>query len=139
MPQMPTRCGDGGSATAPLDLTQLTLARIEYDSVGGMGEAYYAFEGRIWARWETDFPQAEQNLARRLGELTRMQLASAPARRRMNAPDLGDFPLLFHVGPGLYAVLPLKRPMRCERTSRTVALSGSTTFGVTRSGQTSSA
>lgn len=83
-----------------VDLSRLTLARIEYDSVGGMGEAYYAFEGRIWARWETDFPQAEHNLAKRLGELTRLRLAPEPVRRRMTAPDLGDFPLLFMSDPG---------------------------------------
>jgi hypothetical protein len=84
----------------PTDLTELTLARIEYDSVGGMGQAYYAFEGRIWARWETDFPQAEHNFAKRLTELTRLQPASKAAQRRMTAPDLGDFPLLFMSDPG---------------------------------------
>lgn len=82
------------------DLTELTLARVEYDSVGGMGEAYYAFEGRIWARWETDFPQAEHNLAKRLKELTRLRLGADPVRRRFTAPDLGDFPLLFMSDPG---------------------------------------
>ncbi len=83
-----------------VDLTRLNLARVEYDSVGGMGEAYYAFEGRIWGRWETDFPQAENNLAKRLGELTRLNLAPTAVRRRMNAPDLGDFPLLLMSDPG---------------------------------------
>jgi hypothetical protein len=82
------------------DLTSITLARAEYDSVGGMGEAYYAFEGRIWARWETDFPQAEHNFARRLNELTRMTPAQDPVRRRFTDPDLGDFPLLFMSDPG---------------------------------------
>ena len=82
------------------DLTQLTLARVEYDSVGGMGEAYYAFEGRIWGRWETDFPQAEHNLAKRLSELTRLTLEPNPVRRRLTAPDLGDYPLLFMSDPG---------------------------------------
>lgn len=82
------------------DLTRITLARAEYDSVGGMGEAYYAFEGRIWARWETDFPQAEHNFAKRLKELTRLSPAVEPARRRFTDPDLGDFPLLFMSDPG---------------------------------------
>ncbi len=84
----------------PADLTRITLARAEYDSVGGMGEAYYAFEGRIWARWETDFPQAEHNLAKRLLELTRLTLERQPVRRRLTAPDLGDYPLLFMSDPG---------------------------------------
>lgn len=84
----------------PANLTELTLARIEYDSVGGMGEAFYAFEGRIWGRWETDFPQAEHNFAKRLAELTRVQPARKASRRRMTAADLGDFPLLFMSDPG---------------------------------------
>lgn len=82
------------------DLTRITLARAEYDSIGGMGEAYYAFEGRVWARWETDFPQAEHNFAKRLGELTRLSPAPEPIRRRFTDPDLGDFPLLFMSDPG---------------------------------------
>ena len=77
------------------DLTLVNLARVEYDSIGGMSEAYYQFEGRVWARWETDFPQAEHNFARRLGQLTRLQTAPKPALRRLTDPDLGDFPLIF--------------------------------------------
>ena len=82
------------------DLTHITLARAEYDSIGGMGEAYYAFEGRIWARWETDFPQAERNFSKRLAELTRLSPERVPVRRRFTAPDLGDYPLLFMSDPG---------------------------------------
>ncbi len=88
------------SVLDPADLTELTLTRLQYDSVGGMGEAYYAFEGRIWARWETDFPQAEHNFAKRLSELSRLQPTREPSRRRMTDPDLGDFPLLFMSDPG---------------------------------------
>lgn len=84
-----------GSSPSPPDLTRLQIARIVYDSVGGLGEAYYQFEGRLWERWETDHPQAEQNLGRRLNELTRIVTAPAPAVRRLTDPDLGDFPLIF--------------------------------------------
>lgn len=79
----------------PLDLTEFRIARVEYDSVGGWGQAYYEYEGRVWARWETDYPQAEQNFGRRLGELTRITSAAKPVQRRLTADDLGDFPLLF--------------------------------------------
>lgn len=80
----------------PTDLTKFNLTRVEYDSIGGYGEAYYRFEGRIWSRWETDFPQAENNFAKRLGELTRLHASRAPAKhRRLTDSDLGDFPLLF--------------------------------------------
>jgi hypothetical protein len=89
-----------------LDLTQFRVARVEYDSVGGWGQAYYQFEGRIWARWETDFPQAEQNFGRRLSELTRIVTASQPQRRRFTAPDLGDFPLLFMSDVGYMEYAP---------------------------------
>lgn len=84
-----------GTPPTPADLTHLKIARIVYDSVGGMGQAYYYFEGRMWERWETDFPQAEQNLGKRLLELTRIDAEREPALRRLTDPDLGDFPLLF--------------------------------------------
>ncbi len=77
------------------DLTQVNLTRVVYDSIGGWGEAYYQFEGRVWARWETDYPQAEHNFAKRLRQLTRLNPAALPARRRLTDPDLGDFPLIF--------------------------------------------
>lgn len=80
----------------PADLTEFNLTRVEYDSSGGFMEAYYQFEGRIWARWETDYPQAEHNFAKRLRELTRLHTSHSPARnRRLTDSDLGDFPLLF--------------------------------------------
>jgi hypothetical protein len=77
------------------ELSHFQIARVVYDSIGGMGEAYYQFEGRLWERWETDYPQAEQNLGKRLNELTRIVSAREPAVRRLTDPDLGDFPLIF--------------------------------------------
>ncbi len=77
------------------DLTEVNLTRVEYDSLGRMGDAYYVFEGRVWARWETDYPQAEHNFAKRLRQLTRLTPARLPTRRRLTDPDLGDFPLIF--------------------------------------------
>jgi hypothetical protein len=86
---------DAVRAAAKPDLTELQIARIVYDSIGGIGEAYYQFEGRLWERWETDHPQAEQNLGKRLRQLTRIASAREPAVRRLTAADLGDFPLIF--------------------------------------------
>ena len=85
----------GAAAQEARDLTVFVPTRIEYDSVGGYGEAYYAYEGRIWERWETDFPQAERNFAKRLGELTAVVAAPTPARRRLTDETLGDSPLVF--------------------------------------------
>jgi len=90
----------GDDATVPVDLTRLNFARVVYDSEGGMGEAYYGYEGRIWARWETDFPQGDQNLNARLGQLTVIPVNRAASKRRLTASDLGDFPLLYMSDPG---------------------------------------
>ena len=74
---------------------ELWLTRIQYDSVGGQRQAYYFYDGRWWERWETDFPQAEENFAKRLNELTAVVASPVPRRRRLTHPDLGDSPLIF--------------------------------------------
>ncbi len=96
---LPVNAASGSSFSGEenvfIDLTEVNLTRVVYDSIGGWGEAYYQFEGRVWARWETDYPQAEHNFAKRLRQLTRLNPAALPARRRLTDPDLGDFPLIF--------------------------------------------
>ena len=74
---------------------EYTPTRIQYDSIGGQQQAYYFYDGRWWERWETDFPQAEENFAKRLNELTAVVASPAPRRRRLTDPDLGDSPLIF--------------------------------------------
>lgn len=96
--------GDGGRSSTPADLSRLNLVRAIYDSEGGMGEAYYAYDGRMWARWETDFPEGDDNFARRLAQLTRIAVNPRAASRTLLAKDLGDFPLLYMSDPG-YMVL----------------------------------
>ena len=96
--------GDGGRTGVLPDLSMLNFARIIYGSEGGIGEAYYAYDGRIWARWETDFPQGDDNLSRRLTQLTRIKVNPIGASRFLTAPDLADFPMLFMSDPG-YMVL----------------------------------
>ena len=90
--------------SAPLpstaDLSKFNFVRGEYDSEGGMGEAYYAYDGRVWQRWETDTPAAEENLLHRLAQLTRIYVNRSPSVRRFTARDLGDFPLLWISDPG---------------------------------------
>jgi len=92
--------GDGGRAGTPADLSRLNFARIIYDSEGGMGEAYYAYDSRVWARWETDFPEGDDNFSHRLAQLTRIQVSRRASSRMMTATDLGDFPLLYMSDPG---------------------------------------
>jgi hypothetical protein len=96
--------GDGGRASTPADMSKLNMARIIYDSEGGMGEAYYAYDGRVWARWETDFPEGDDNFSHRLSQLTRIQTAKFASSRMLTAPDLGDFPLLYMSDPGYMVV-----------------------------------
>ncbi|HEX2492942.1 MAG TPA: DUF4159 domain-containing protein [Steroidobacter sp.] len=96
--------GDGGRSGEPANLSQLNFVRAIYDSEGGMGEAYYAYDGRVWARWETDFPEGDDNFSHRLMQLTRINVKPHAASRLLTAPDLGDFPLLYMSDPG-YMVL----------------------------------
>lgn len=96
--------GDGGRADILPDLSKLNLVRAIYDSEGGMGEAYYGYDGRMWARWETDFPEGDDNFSRRLRQLTRIDVAPVAASRRFTAQDLGDFPLLYMSDPGYMVV-----------------------------------
>jgi len=96
--------GDGGRSGVRPDLSKLNMVRAIYNSEGGMGEAYYMYDSRFWARWETDFPEGDDNFSRRLATLTRINVAPVAASRLLTAPDLGDFPLLFMSDPG-YMVL----------------------------------
>jgi hypothetical protein len=92
--------GDGGRTGVQPDLSMLNLARVVYGSEGGPGEAYYSAAGRVWARWETDFPRGDENLAFRLNQLTRIKTNPKVASRFLTAPDLADFPLLYLSDPG---------------------------------------
>jgi len=74
---------------------EFVFTRLEYDSTGGMNEAYYYYEGRFWQRWETDFPQADNNFVFRLGQLTTMATLERPVTRRLADPDVFDFPFLY--------------------------------------------
>src|SRR5262245_50864565 len=65
-----------------IDLSKFNYVRIEYDSEGGMGEAYYFYDGRMWQRWETDTPAAEENLMHRLSQLTRINVNRTPTNKR---------------------------------------------------------
>ena len=96
--------GDGGRSGTPPDMSKLNLVRVIYDSEGGMGEAYYAYDGRVWARWETDFPEGDDNFGRRIEQLTRIPVAKFASSRMLTAPDLGDFPMLYMSDPGYMVV-----------------------------------
>ena len=84
-----------GVAPRPADLDAFTFVRIKYDSTGGFGESWYRHEGRVWQRWETDYPRAENNLILRLKELTSLRVSSKPIVLRLTDDSLHDYPFIF--------------------------------------------
>src|ERR1044072_1507309 len=96
--------GDGGRSSIHPDLSRLNMVRAIYDSEGGMGEAYYAYDGRVWARGEADFPQGDDNFSHRLAQLTRITVPPKAASRLLTASDLGDFPMLYMSDPGYMVI-----------------------------------
>ncbi len=85
------------------------MVRVEYSSSGGSGEAWYAYEGRIWQRWETDYPRAELNFLYRLAELTSLVPHPEPISLKLTDPELFDHPFLFMSDVGWQV---LSRPER---------------------------
>lgn len=106
--------GDGGRAGTSPDMSKLNLVRVIYDSEGGMGEAYYAYDGRLWARWETDFPEGDDNFSRRLAQLTRIDVNERAFSRMLTSSDLGDFPMLYMSDVG-YMVLSERERLALRR------------------------
>lgn len=102
--------GDSQQSTQPVrHPDSLTLVRIQYDSVGGMGESWYHYEGRDWQRWETDFPRAELNLLQRLTELTSIRVNPEPIAMRLTDPRLFDYPFVLMSDVGWQILSPLER------------------------------
>jgi hypothetical protein len=75
--------------------SRFTFVRISYESEGGWGEAFYDYDGRIWQRWETDYPEAEENFLLRLAELTTTDPNPAPIVRKLTDEDLFRFPFIY--------------------------------------------
>jgi hypothetical protein len=72
-----------------------TFARVEYDSVGGYGESYYFYDGRYWLRWETDYPQADQNFLHRFRELTTTDPCMESVTLRLSDERIFEYPFLY--------------------------------------------
>ncbi len=84
----------------PLANAEFAFARLHYDSAGSNGKAYYHYRGRIWERWETDYPEGDENFAHRLAQLTSVVPAQSGVARRITDPDVFDFPFLYLCDPG---------------------------------------
>ena len=74
---------------------KFTFVRIRYDSVGGYGESWYSFAGRDWERWETDYPDADENFIFRLAELTTIKPNPRAIVRRLTDPDIFEYPFIY--------------------------------------------
>jgi len=74
---------------------KFTFVRIRYDSVGGYGESWYSFGGRNWERWETDYPEAEENFLFRVSELTTIEPNPRAIVRKLTDKDLFDYPFIY--------------------------------------------
>jgi hypothetical protein len=95
-----------------------TFVRIQYDSgyydsgYGGGGGGFfdggfgrrrgYGRRGRGgWSRWNTDFPDSDLNFPLRLQQLTSLKVNPASIVRRLTDPDLGDYPFIYIIEPGM--------------------------------------
>lgn len=86
---------DGPLPAEQADLSLFNFVRVAYDSTGGWGEAYYTYDGRLWQRWQTDFPEADENFSYRLEQLTAIVARQKATSRRLTDPDLFDFPFAY--------------------------------------------
>jgi hypothetical protein len=82
------------------DPEKFTFVRIEYDSIGGMGEAFYYVDGHYCPRWATDHPLGGQNLTFRLNQLTTLKANRGTMVMRLTDPRLHDYPFIFMSDPG---------------------------------------
>jgi hypothetical protein len=74
---------------------RFTFVRVRYDSVGGYSESWYTYQGRDWERWETDYPEADENFLYRLSELTTLDPNPRAIVRRLTDEDLFEFPFIY--------------------------------------------
>ena len=71
------------------------MVGVEYDRQGGDGGARYELDGRRGMRWETAYPEAEQNFMYRLDELTTIRVNLEPISLRLTDPKLCDYPFIY--------------------------------------------
>lgn len=74
---------------------KFSFVRIRYNSAGGYGESWYSFGGRSWERWETDYPEADENFVYRLAELTTLDPNPRAIVRGLTDEDLFEFPFIY--------------------------------------------
>lgn len=93
-------------APAPMSMDKFTFVRIQYDSVGGWGEAYYDYDGRRWFRWETDYPEADENFIFRMGELTTSGPNPSAIVHRLTDEEIFRYPFVYMCDVGWMDLSP---------------------------------
>ncbi len=81
-------------------LDTFTFVRVEYDSIGGYGESWYSYDGRDWERWETDYPEAEENFLVRIKQLSTIKVNPKPISLRLTDERIFSYPFLYMCDPG---------------------------------------
>lgn len=74
---------------------KFTFVRVEYESDSSTGNHRYHFEGRMWYRWETDYPEAEENFLYRIRQLTTISTDPRPISLRLTDPRLFEYPFIY--------------------------------------------
>ena len=88
---------DSAPPTPQLAGLEWTFARIRYDS---WEEQLRAFRAQYWSDpWAIDGPAAEQNLSRRLGEVTAITV-NEPVVLSLTDERLWEYPWIYFVEPG---------------------------------------
>ena len=71
---------------------------------GGFGGGGFGGRGGYgWEPWSTDFPDSDLNFSFRLQQLTSLKVNPEPITRRLTAPDLCDYPFLYHHRAGSWS------------------------------------
>ncbi len=79
---------------------RFTFVRVRYNSTGGYGESWYTYQGRDWERWETDYPEADENFLYRLSEQTTLDPNPHAIVRSLTDKDIFNYPFLYFCDVG---------------------------------------
>lgn len=94
---------DSGTPTVQLDGLEWTFVRIKYTS---WEEQLRAFRALYWSDpWAIDGPAAEQNLSRRLGRVTAIEV-NDPVVITLEDERLWEYPWIYFVEPGNLRLTP---------------------------------
>ena len=94
---------DSGTPSVQLDGLEWTFARVRYSS---WDEQLQAFRALYWSDpWAIDGPAAEQNLSRRLGRVTAIEV-NDPVTITLEDERLWEYPWIYFVEPGNLRLTP---------------------------------